>query len=127
MKLLLDTQILLWFLALDKRLPSIAGELIENQDNEKLISAASVWEIAIKSAIGKIKLPIEALQPKICESGFIPLSVTIEHAQLSGTLPLYHRDPFDRMLVAQCMAESARLLTTDAQLADYGSAVLLVT
>ena len=102
----------------DQRLGEEARRLIANPGNYVAVSAASVWEMAIKSSIGKLSVPDEVGQA-ILACGFAPLAITIEHAARVGELPLHHRDPFDRMLVAQAQLEGLELLTADAGLGDY--------
>lgn len=118
MRILLDTHVLLWSLLDPARLSKRERELIEG--SEVLVSAATVWEVGIKNAIGRLDCDprriLEAIQP----AGFEHLAVTGRHAVAAAALPRLHADPFDRMLVAQAQAESALLLTRDAALAAYG-------
>ena len=123
-RLLLDTQIVLWALAGHRRLPREARRLID--DHEAVVSAASIWEIAIKVSIGKLDADPAAVRQALEPSGFDELPVTGEHAARVALLPPHHRDPFDRLLVAQCLVEGLVLLTADAQLASYGGFVRLV-
>lgn len=122
--MLLDTHILLWWLSDDKRLPKEAEKIIKDDDNQVYVSAASIWEVAIKAALGQIKVEPFAIQEAIAPSGFLELSVTGVHAAQVFRLPHHHRDPFDRMLVAQSLVEPMRLLTTDKLLAHYGETIL---
>jgi PIN domain nuclease of toxin-antitoxin system len=127
MKLIIDTQILIWWLTANKRLPNKAAEIIADGTNEVLVSAASVWEMAIKISLGKIQLSLENdFQERLIANGLMPVAVKLSHALESAKLPLHHRDPFDRMLVAQSLIEDCYLLTTDTQLAAYGKTVLVV-
>lgn len=123
-RLLLDTHLLLWALASPRRLSTKARALVINE--EVFVSAASIWEISIKAAIGKLRAdPVEvlaALEP----AGFWELPVTGAHAAGVARLPVHHRDPFDRLLVAQAVTEPMRLLTNDGALAAYGEPVLVV-
>lgn len=119
MRLLLDTHVVLWALRQDDALGERATAAIENPENEVLVSAASVWEIAIKKARGKLSAP-DNLRSWIGASGFLELPVTFAHAEQAGALPLHHRDPFDRMLVAQAQNEGLVLLTADADIPRYG-------
>jgi PIN domain nuclease of toxin-antitoxin system len=121
---LLDTQVALWALAGHRRLPREARRLIESHD--VVVSAASIWEIAIKASIGKLEADPSAVRLALEPSGFDELPVTGEHAARVASLPRHHRDPFDRLLVAQSMVEGLVLLTSDAQLARYGDFVRLV-
>ena len=123
-RLLLDTQILLWALAGHRRLPREARRLID--DHESIVSAASIWEIALKVSIGRLEADPAAVRQALDPSGFEELAVTGEHAARVVQLPPHHRDPFDRLLVAQSLVEQLVLLTTDSQLAAYGSLVRVV-
>ena len=122
-RILLDTQIVLWALSGHRRLPAEARRLIENHD--VLVSAASIWEIAIKASIGKLDADPAAVRDALEPSGFDELPVTGGHAARVTALPPHHRDPFDRLLVAQSLVESLVLLTTDSHLAVYGESVRL--
>jgi PIN domain nuclease of toxin-antitoxin system len=124
MRLLLDTQILLWALAGHRRLPREARRLIDA--HESIVSAASIWEIATKVSLGRLEADPAAVRQALDPSGFEELAVTGEHAARVVQLPPHHRDPFDRLLVAQSLVEQLVLLTTDAQLAAYGSLVRVV-
>lgn len=126
MRVLLDTHILLWWLMDDRRLPKAADNIIKDPDNAVFVSAASIWEVAIKASLGQIEADPLAIQSAIEPSGFTELSITGKHAAQVAKLPSYHRDPFDRMLVAQSLAEPMRLLTSDTLLAKYGDMVLAV-
>jgi PIN domain nuclease of toxin-antitoxin system len=114
---LADTRILLWALASDQRL-SERHRAILLSTAEVYFSAASVWEIAIKKGLGKLKAP-DRLAEILPRAGFRPLSVTAAHAEAVASLPLHHADPFDRLLIAQARAEKFTLLTADAQFALY--------
>ena len=128
MRLLLDTHLLLWAAANSKRLPRMARELLEDETNEVYYSAASIWEIAIKSSIGRkdFRIDLASLQSMLPEMGFIELPVTAAHAAGITKLPLIHRDPFDRLLIAQSIAEPLTLLTNDAILGRYRGSVRIV-
>ena len=115
---LLDTHVLLWWLADDRRLGAGARALVAGPDNAVYVSAASVWEIGMKRALGKLDAPDDLIDA-VERSGFDPLPIGLAHAELAGALPRHHDDPFDRMLVAQAMAEGATLVTADARLAAY--------
>lgn len=121
MKLLLDTQILLWAAGQPKRLSSAARKLIENPRNDVLFSAASLWEVAIKSALGRTDFRVEprVLRRGLLDNGYTELPVTSEHAVSVTGLPDLHRDPFDRILLAQALCEGFTLLTADATIAKY--------
>ncbi len=117
-RLLLDTHVVLWWLSDDRRLGAQARRLIANAGNHVAVSAASVWEMAIKSCIGKLSVP-DDVTGAVVDCGFAPLAITMEHAARVGELPLVHRDPFDRMLIAQAQVERLELITRDAGLGEY--------
>lgn len=100
--------------------------LIADPANMIWMSAASVWEIAIKARLGRIDVDIHELEPAAKASGFEALAVTCGHAAAVAALPMHHRDPFDRLLVAQSVVEDLRLLTHDASLSPYGPSVMVV-
>ncbi len=123
MKLLLDTHAFLWFVAGDDALSSRGRLAIEDLENHKLVSMVSLWEIAIKNSIGKLALekPFEQLIPEQLQAGgFEILGISIGHLTKLAQLPLHHRDPFDRLLVAQCLAENLALLSGDGVLDANG-------
>ena len=124
MRLLVDTHLLIWWLA-GKSLPARAAELIRDPANQIYASAASVWEVAIKVSLGKIRIDPDEFVAALRESGFQELSVTVRHASRVAELPKHHRDPFDRLLVAQSLVEAMLLLTQDQPLAAYGPSVLV--
>lgn len=128
MRLLLDTHVLLWALADPGRLPAAARALIEDAENEVFFSAASLWEIAIKSTLGRADFAADAEEvlAAMPEAGFAELPVRARHAVEVSRLPQIHKDPFDRMLIAQARAEPMVLLTNDALLAGYPAAVRLL-
>jgi PIN domain nuclease of toxin-antitoxin system len=128
MRLLLDTHILLWALGDPARLPVSAQQVIVDPANHVLFSAASIWEIAIKSVLGRIDFVAspEEIARVAVESGFDELPVRAQHAALTARLPRHHRDPFDRLLVAQAMTEPARLLTVDEALRPYSELVVVL-
>lgn len=125
MRLLLDTHVLLWWLGDDPALGEIARAVIADPANLILLSAASVWEIRIKQAIGKLDLPADFAEV-LAEQAFEPLAVTVSHAHAVKELPLLHRDPFDRMLVAQARIERLTILTRDHLIMQYDVPTLLV-
>jgi len=127
-RLLLDTHLLLWAAASSRRLSREARALVEDSANEVYYSAASIWEIAIKGALGRrdFRVALPALLEALPRMGLAELPVTGAHAERVAALPPVHRDPFDRMLVAQSIAEPLTLLTNDALLARYGRSVRLV-
>lgn len=118
-RLLLDTHILLWWLSDAPALGATARELIADARNPVHVSAASIWEIGIKRRKGLLKAP-EDLDVIVEEEQFIKLPITLFHAQQAAALPEYHRDPFDRMLIAQAQAEGLELVTADATIPSYG-------
>jgi PIN domain nuclease of toxin-antitoxin system len=121
MKLLLDTQLLLWAAGQPERLSARAKRQINDRQNELLFSAASLWEITIKAALGRADFRVEprVLRRALLDNGYVELPITSEHAVSVDTLPPLHKDPFDRMLLAQTLVEGITLLTADAQLARY--------
>jgi PIN domain nuclease of toxin-antitoxin system len=127
-RVLVDTHLLLWAVASSRRLPKEARSLILDTVNEVFYSAASVWEVAIKSTLrrGDFKANPTVLVRALARSGFSELPVTAAHAARVAGLPAIHRDPFDRLLVAQSLAEPMTLLTNDAVLVGYGPLVQLV-
>jgi len=123
MKLLLDTHTLLWFIAGSASLSAYARTLIEDASNEKFVSIVSIWETAIKVSIGKISLsaPFDVLFPHQLQiNGFELLPVKVEHTSVITTLPFHHRDPFDRLLIAQAIEEKIALVSVDEVFDDYG-------
>jgi len=121
-RLLLDTHALLWWLLDDPAMPAAPRRAIERAD-AVFVSAASVWEIAIKQRLGKLpELAIAAteLPGLIRDSRFMPLPVDERHAAAVGSLPLHHRDPFDHLLIAQALIEQLTLVSRDRQFAAYG-------
>lgn len=121
MKLLLDTQLLLWSASSPERLSPEAAHMLEDADNELLFSAASIWEVAIKSALGREDFRADAarLRRGLLDNGYVELPVAGHHAAAVATLPALHTDPFDRLLLAQAQTEGVLLLTADAVLAAY--------
>ena len=122
-RLLLDTHVFLWWLADNRALAVAAREHIGSPDNIVYVSAASVWEIAIKKSLGKLRAPddVEAI---VEAEGFEALPISLFHAQQAGALPPLHGDPFDRMLIAQAQAEGLILISQDRRLAQYGVRVV---
>ena len=121
MKLLLDTHLLLWAAAHPERLSAQARELIEAPDNELVFSAASLWEIAIKRGLGRSDFQLEprVLRRALIDNGYVELPITGEHALVIDELAPLHKDPFDRMLIAQACCEGITLLTANAAVAQY--------
>ena len=125
MRLLLDTHVLLWALVGSTRIKRIAGRL-QSDDNEVYFSVASLWEIAIKSGISKLGYKTDEVRNAALASGFLELPVLGAHVEALTRLPDHHRDPFDRLLVAQAASEPMILLTADDKVAKYGHHIELV-
>ena len=125
-RVLLDTQALLWWFADDDALSRKARRLIAKPDTDVLVSAASGWEMAIKQKSGKLEARafLDRLPQELAEEGFLELPISLDHALRAGSLVEHHKDPFDRMLVAQARVEGLTLVTRDRRLALYGVATL---
>ena len=121
MKILLDTHLLLWAAGMPERLPAPALALLEREETEPMVSAASLWEITIKSGLGRADFSVDPrlLRRGLLENGYSELDVTGAHAAAVDLLPPIHKDPFDRILVAQAQIEGLTLLTTDETVARY--------
>ncbi len=128
MNILLDTQLLIWGAMQNPKLSRKAAEAIGDEDNTIWFSVASLWEIAIKSALKRKDFPYDAgtMRAGLLANHYLELSVEGRHVLALGDLPLLHRDPFDRMLVAQASSEGMLLMTADRLLEDYGKPILLV-
>jgi len=124
-KLLLDTHVLLWAAGQPEKLSSAARQQLEAQENELLFSAASLWEIAIKHGLGRddFRVAPRLLRRGLLDNGYIELPITSEHTVALDGLPPIHKDPFDRMLVAQSITEGVTLLTADPLVAQYPAPV----
>jgi PIN domain nuclease of toxin-antitoxin system len=118
-RLLVDTHALLWWLTDDPELPTTARDAISDPDNEPFVSTVSVWEIAIKRSLGKIHAP-DDLPERISDDGFTWLPISAKHAWHVRGLPMHHRDPFDRLLVAQALVERLPVISRDTVLDRYG-------
>lgn len=118
MNILLDTHVLIWALENNPTLSKSAEKAIIDGGNMVFVSAASVWEIGIKMSMGKLEAPDNLIE-EIRLHRFTPLPMTFEHAKLAGSLPDIHKDPFDRMLVAQAMLEKLTLITRDRMISEY--------
>lgn len=123
MRLLLDTHIFLWWLSDWERISESARAAIADPNNEVLVSAVTGWEIGIKKARGRLVAP-DNLAAVVEEKRFEHLSLTFAHAERAAALPPHHRDPFDRMLIAQAQAEGLVLVTRDSRIADYEVATM---
>lgn len=127
MKLLLDTHVFLWMLERPENINASTLSLIQEPANELLLSAASVWELSIKYAIGKIALPLppgEYVALRCDRIGVAALPISFEHAAAVAQLPLIHSDPFDRMLVAQALVESLTIVTADLKIEAYAAGTI---
>jgi len=123
MKALLDTHSFLWFILDDSKLSESARSLIENPDNEVVVSPATYWEIAIKIRLGKYTLPATYqgfIESQILANDFQVLPIEPKHTALLTTMPFHHKDPFDRLLVAQAISEEIPLISIDEKLDPYG-------
>ena len=116
---LLDTHAFLWWLTDDSALGPAAREVIGEPRNQIFVSAATTWEIAIKRQLGKVTAPAD-IEAAVEEKGLAKLPISLFHGQQAGSLPLHHRDPFDRMLIAQSQAEGLELMTIDPVFRQYG-------
>ncbi|MDP2711380.1 MAG: type II toxin-antitoxin system VapC family toxin [Solirubrobacteraceae bacterium] len=123
MRLLLDTHAALWWLTDDARLSRTVIDHLRDGSNQSLLSAAAVWEVAIKRSLGKLDAP-DGFASQLLEGGMLPLAVSLQHAEAVGDLPRHHGDPFDRLLVAQAIVEGATLVSADEALAAYDVAIL---
>jgi PIN domain nuclease of toxin-antitoxin system len=121
---LLDTHVLLWWMEDAPRLQSRVRDLIGDPDHDIVVSAASIWEAAIKRAIGKLRFDTPALLQALRQDRVRVLPMTAEHALAAGDLPRHHDDPFDRMLVAQAAAEGLSIITHDRRLQQYGVGIV---
>jgi PIN domain nuclease of toxin-antitoxin system len=121
MKILLDTHLILWAAGFPDELPIEARRMIENKSNELFFSAASMWKIAIKSSLNKVdfKMDVCVLRRNLLDNGYMELAISSAHAVFVQNLPLIHKDPFDRILVAQATEEGITLLTSDVIVSQY--------
>ena len=125
MRLLLDTHIFIWAVMDNRKLTRAARKIILDAD-DVFVSAASIWEAAIKAGLGKLDADVDLLISEIESSGFIELPVRAAHAAMVRKLPDIHRDPFDRLLIAQAVSEPLRLITSDVHLAAYSELIITV-
>ncbi len=128
MKLLLDTHLLLWAAGMPERLSPTARGLLEDSENVLVFSAASLWEITIKRALGRADFQVDArvLRRGLLDNGYEELAITSAHAVAVDSLPPLYKDPFDRLLIAQATVEGIMLLSADAMVAQYPGPVQLV-
>jgi len=119
MRLLLDTHILLWWIIGDRRLPKELATILASAESDVAVSAATVWEITIKRMLGRIDVDLEELSASIAADGFSELPLRFSHSLKLQILPRHHDDPFDRILIAQSIAEGRRLVTRDADILRY--------
>jgi PIN domain nuclease of toxin-antitoxin system len=122
--LLLDTHVVLWWLEDPSLVSEAARDAISDPVNDVLVSAVSSWEIAIKAGVGKLDAPPN-FEEAVAQCGLKMISITCQHALQTQSLPLLHRDPFDRLLVAQAIVEGATLVTRDAMIRQYGVPAIL--
>lgn len=125
-RLLLDTHVALWALSNPAGLRPVVRRLLEDPKTTVAVSAASVWEVEIKRAIGKLTAPA-GFSSTCIDRGFDPLDITFEHAEMAGGLPLHHSDPFDRMLIAQAIVDDLELVTNDRAFEHYDLRLLAAT
>jgi PIN domain nuclease of toxin-antitoxin system len=128
MKFLLDTHLLLWAAGNPDRLPAAARGLLDDLQNELIFSSASLWEVAIKRGLGRADFRVDArlLRRGLLDYGYGELPITSEHAVALDSLPSIHKDPFDRILIAQSMVEGITLLTADPLVAQYPAPIRMV-
>lgn len=125
MKILLDTHLFLWWLSNSPALPEQARTLISDRENTVFVSAVTFWEIRLKESLGKLRLPTD-FEERVAAESFESLPLTAAQTRQAALLPWRHRDPFDRMLVAQAHAENLTLLTADDSVGAYGDFVKVV-
>ena len=123
-RILLDSHVFLWWLLDDRKLKAEARAAIESPTALVHVSAATVWEIAIKTRLGKVDPGTASLYREIAANGFVELPISGRHAESAGSLPLHHDDPFDRMLIAQSQIEDLTLVTHDKRFAPYEAEIL---
>jgi PIN domain nuclease of toxin-antitoxin system len=126
MRLLLDTHVFLWWIKGDSKLSKTAKNKITQAD-EVYVSSASIWEISIKIRLKKLDGEVEQIVEAILDSGFLELPITVRHAAATAKLSEIHRDPFDRMLIAQAVSEPLTLITADATLKPYSDLIEMAT
>jgi PIN domain nuclease of toxin-antitoxin system len=122
-RLLIDSNALLWILGSPQQLTTAARSALADSANERFVSVASLWEIAIKVSVGKLSIPMP-LDTAVVHAASTPLTITVSHAKRVQVLPFHHRDPFDRMMIAQALEEGLTIVTRDSIFAAYGVPVL---
>ncbi len=125
MRVLLDTHIIIWALSEPDKLSNEAKKIIQDAD-QLFVSSASIWEMAIKSSLGKLNADLDAITSELKRLGVIELTISWQHSKQVKLLPHHHRDPFDRLIVSQAICEPLILLTHDKVLAEYTELVKLV-
>jgi PIN domain nuclease of toxin-antitoxin system len=123
LRLLLDTNVVIWWLEDSDRLGPVARNAIDDGGNEVFVSAVSACEMSIKSLLGKLRTPAD-LEQQVSKNSFMPLPITLEHGVAVQELPPHHRDPFDRLLIAQARCEGLTVVTGDGQFSGYDVPVL---
>ncbi|NEP58238.1 MAG: type II toxin-antitoxin system VapC family toxin [Symploca sp. SIO2G7] len=127
MNILLDTHVFLWFINDDPRLSDNLKYLVEDEDNVIYLSLASLWEISIKSNLGKLNIGnsyTEFVEAEIIQSRISLIEIKLEHFKINATLPFHHRDPFDRLIIAQSMAENIPIITLDSAFEQYSVIII---
>lgn len=119
MRLLLDTHVLIWWLTADRKLSKAVSSLLASKDSDVAVSAAAIWEIAIKRGLGRIDIDMGELLDAIHADGFLELPIRFIHASRLESLPHHHDDPFDRLQIAQAIVEGRRLVSRDRQILSY--------
>ncbi|HEY5301394.1 MAG TPA: type II toxin-antitoxin system VapC family toxin [Acetobacteraceae bacterium] len=127
MKLLLDTHAVLWWLDDDQRLGARARELIADPANDVLVSVVSLWEIVVKTRIGKLEADCKEVFRAIERDGFVPLEIRLPHLLSLVGLPMHHRDPFDHLLIAQAITEAAVFMSEDRNVSRYPVEIITCT
>ena len=123
MRFLLDTNTFLWWRSGSSRLPTRVSDQIGDPNNDIVVSLASLWEIAIKRMLGKLRF-LEDFEEVITDEGFVLLNITYAHLRMLGDLPQHHRDPFDRLLISQSLAERVPIITNDRAFSAYGVGII---
>ncbi len=125
MRLLLDTHTLIWWLEGSSEIAKAAGEALRSAENAKIVSVVSIWEMRLKAALGKLRLP-KNFRAVLDQQPIEQLPILADHAHAFGELPLHHRDPFDRMLIAQALVENLTLVTRDPRIREYGVPIFAI-